>query len=533
MPGQQNVLQQQEIQADGETLNTDALQRAIDQLSASGGGTLVFPAGTYLTGTLRLKDNITLHLEPGAVLLGSPELKDYPGTDVSFPTMNNLFYRHALLYAENASNIGITGPGIIDGQGDAQGFNRSSSKAPERYMNRPSIIRFVSCTGVHLRDARIKDAGFWVTHFLACDDVLLDGITIESRTANYNNDGIDIDCCSNVRVSNCHINSQDDAICLKSTGQRVCRNVVITNCVISSNCSGIRFGCEAFGGFEDIVISNITMNDVGASAIQLQVFDGGTLDRVILSGITMHNVNQAIFVNVGHELYPIGIEEADLPLKHPETMGRVGNIILRDILADGVGRCARQEVGGGEHVAENRYACILSGMPESRLENITLDNIRMRFVGRGTAEDAASDLSEVPNGFNAGSMGMTPAYGFYCRNINNLRLRDIDVSYENDDLRPALMLEKCADVDVFNVHGHAHDTAAAFLRLRNITGAFLHGCHPAGPPAFLSVEGAGTADIRLIGNDFRKTASPVILAPEVSSDAVTMERQNWIPVIGG
>lgn len=530
MPGQQTVLLQEGVKADGKTLCTDALQRTIDQLSASGGGTLVFPAGTYLTGTLRLKDHITLHLEPGAVLLGSPELKDYPETDVPFPTMNNLFYRHALLYAEGAVNIGITGSGIIDGQGDARGFKRRSSKAPERYMNRPSILRFVNCTGVRMRDVQLKDAGFWVTHFLACDDVVLDGITIESRTANYNNDGIDIDCCSNVRVSNCHIDSQDDAICLKSTGQRVCRNVVITNCVISSNCSGIRFGCEAFGGFEDIVISNITMNNIGASAIQLQTFDGGILNRVSLSGITMHNVNQAIFINVGHEMYPIGVAEADLPFKHPETIGKVRNIILRDIQADGVGRCARREVGGKERVAENKYACIISGMPESRLENITLEAIRLRCVGKGTAEDAASDLADVPNGFNSNSMGMTPAYGIYCRNVDNLRLRDLDVSYEHDDLRPALMLEQCADVDVFNVDGRAHAAAVAFLRLRNVRDAFLHGCHPTELHAFLSVEGTDTDDIRLAGNDFRTMTSPVILAPEVPPEAVSMERQDWISV---
>jgi len=336
-----------------------------------------------------------------------------------------------------------------------------------------------------------------------------------------------------VRVSNCHIDSQDDAICLKSTGQRICRNVVITNCVISSNCSGIRFGCEAFGGFEDIVISNITMNNIGASAIQLQTFDGGILDRVSLSGITMHNVNQAIFINVGHEMYPIGVAEADLPLQHPETIGKVRNIILRDIQADGVGRCARREVGGKEYTAENKYACILSGMPESRLENITMNAIRLRCVGNGTAEDAASDLAEVPNGFNAGSMGMTPAYGVYCRNVDNLRLRDIEVSCENDDLRPAVMLEKCSDVDVFNVDGKAHPAAVAFMRLRNVDNTFLHGCHPAGLHAFLSVEGADTAAIRLIANDFRKTATPVVIAPNTPPSAVTLERQDWVPMVGG
>ena len=508
---------------DGRTLNTAAIQRAIDALSASGGGTLAFPAGTYLTGMIRLKDNVTLQLDAGAVLLGSPDLKDYPETRVSFPTMIEAFFRHHLIYAEGARNIAITGPGRIDGQGGAPAFERKNAKAPERYMNRPSLIRFVNCTGVRLRDVRIENAAFWVTHFLGCDGVVVDGVNIESRTANHNNDGLDIDCCSNVRVSNCNVNSQDDAICLKSTGNRVCRNVTITNCVLSSCCSGIRFGCECIGGFEDILISNVVIQDVGASAIQLQVFDGGTMDRVTLSGITMRNVGQGILVNVGHELYGIGIPEADLPVKRPEKIGKVRNIILRDIQADGIGRFKGLGVGGGEYSGERKLACILCGMPESHLENITLDNIRMRFVGKGTAEDAGSDLSAAKTGFNAGSMGMTPAYAFYCRNVDNLRMRDIDVSYENDDLRPALFIEQCANVDLSGLQGMAHPNTGAFLRMRNVADAFLHGNRPLGLETFLSLEGAGSKGVSLTGNDFRQATHSILVAPEVPAGALSKD----------
>ena len=214
-------------------------------------------------------------------------------------------------------------------------------------------------------------------------------------------------------------------------------------------------------------------------------------------------------------------------------MGKVRNIILRDILAEGVGRCHRKAVGGEEELGENKLACLISGMPESHLENISLENIRMRFVGKGTAEDAASDLSSVKNGFNAGSMGMTPAYGFYCRNVDGLRMRDVTVSFENDDLRPALFLEQCAEVDLFNVTGVVHPSAKAFVRLRNVKEVFLHGCRPNGQHAFLSVEGAETSDVSLIGNDLRKIPQAVIVAPEVPAEAVTVERQDWIPVNGG
>ena len=514
------------IKADGKTLNTTAIQSAIDALSTSGGGTLALPAGTYLTGTIWLKDNITLQLDAGAVLLGSADLKDYPETHVPFPTMNDAFYRHHLLYAEGVHNIAIVGQGRIDGQGGGAAFDRKSTEAPARYMNRPSLIRFVNCTGVRLRDVRLQNAAFWVTHFLACDDVVVDGVNVESRTANYNNDGFDIDCCSNVRIANCHVNSQDDAVCLKSTGDRVCRNVAITNCVLSSSCSGIRFGCECLGGFEDIVISNVTIQDVGASAIQLQVFDGGVMDRVTLSGITMHNVAQGIFVNVGHEQYPTGIPETDLPVKRPDKMGSMRNIIMRDIQADGVGRCKGLSVGGEERSVERKLGCLVSGMPESPLENITLDNIRMRFVGKGEAEDAASDLSAAKTGFNAGSMGMTPAYGFYFRRVDNLRMRDIDLSFENDDVRPALFIEQCAKVDLSGIQGEVLPSAKAVLRMRNVTDVFLHGNRPLGIKSFLSLEGADTSWISLAGNDLRQATHPIVVAPEVSAGALSVDQPN-------
>ena len=485
------------ILGDGKTLETAAIQKAIDGLSASGGGTLYFPPGAYLTGTLRLRDNATLHLEAGAVILGSDDLADYPPVTVPFPTMNDAFYRHALIYAEDARNIAITGRGRIDGQGGAEGLRRKSTKAPERYMNRPSVIRFVNCAGVLLRDARIQNAGFWVTHLLACDDVVVDGVRVESRTANYNNDGIDVDCCSNVRISNCFIDSQDDALCLKSTGDRVCRNVTVTNCVFTSSCSGIRFGCEAVGGFEDITISNCVIYDTRATAIQLQVFDGGVMDRVVISGVTMRNVGQAILVNLGHEMYHIGIDEAELPVRRGAEPGAVRNIILRDILAEGVGRYRGASVGGEVTEMERRHGCIISGMPGHPIENLTLENIRMRFAGKGTAEDAANDLSQVKNGFNGDSMGVTPSYGFYCRNVRNLRMRDVETGYENEDVRPAVMVELAEKVDISGLGGMVHPSARGLLVLKNTRDALIQAA-PSGVDNYLHAED-GVTGLRVEG----------------------------------
>jgi polygalacturonase len=508
------------VRGDGKAVETSAIQAVIDACSASGGGTVLFPAGTYLTGTLRIKDNVTLRLEGGAIILGSTDLKDYPETDVSFPSMESAFFRHALVFADGARNIAVEGQGRIDGQGGSEEFKRKTTEAPGRYMNRPSAVRFVNCTGVRLRDVRIENAGFWVTHLLACDDVAIDGVTVDSRTANYNNDGFDIDCCSNVRLSNCFVNSVDDAICLKSTGNRACRNVTITNCVLTSHCSGIRLGCEVIGGFQDIVISNVTIFDTYQSALQIQSFDGGSIERVSISGVTMRNVGHAILINVDLQLYKIGIPDEQLPAKRGETMGVVRNIILRDIQADGVGHYRGRGVGGAESANERKLACIISGMPESSLENVTLENVRLRFAGGGTLEDAKNDLSSVKNGFNCDSMGMTPAYGIYCRNVRNLRLRDVDLAYETDDFRPAVFIEKAERVDMSGIQGMAHADSTGLLRLRNVNGAFIHGCRPTGIATFVSAEGPETHNITFTANDLSGTAHPLVKGPDLSIDAV-------------
>ncbi len=507
-------------QGDAKALDTKAIQAAIDTCTAAGGGTVFVPAGTYLTGTLRLKDNVTLRLEAGAVLLGSTDLADYPDTRVSFPSMEDAFFRYALVFADGARNIAIEGQGRLDGQGGAEGLKRKSTKAPDRYMNRPSAIRFVNCSGVRMRDVRVENAAFWVTHLLACDDVVIDGVTVESRTANYNNDGFDIDCCSNVRISNCFVNSGDDAICLKSTGERVCRNVTISNCVLTSHCSGIRFGCEVIGGFEDIAISNITIFDTQQSALQIQTFDGGSIDRVTISGVTMRNVGHAILVNVGLQLYGIGIAEEDLPAKRGQTMGKIRNIVLRDIQADGVGHYRGRGVGGAEATNERKLSCIISGMPESIIENVTIENVRMSFAGGGTREDAEHDLSSVKNGFNCDSMGMTPAYGFYFRNVGNLRLRDIDVTYEKDDYRPAIVADNVQRGDLFGLQGRAHTESRGAVVLRNAKDVFVHGCHPTDAGTFLFVEGADTREVTLSGNDFHQVANAIARGESLPANAV-------------
>lgn len=508
---------------DGVTLNTAIIQRAIDACSAGGGGTVRLPAGRYLTGTIRLKDHVTLHLDANAVLLGSTDLKDYPSIQVPFPTVNDAFFRHALVYAEGARHIAIEGQGCIDGQGASEGLKRRSDKAPERYMNRPSVVRFVECTGVRLSGIEIRDSAFWVTHLLACTDAVIDGVKVESRTANYNNDGFDIDCCENVRIANCSVNSEDDALCLKAGGDRPCRNIAVTNCLFSSHCSGIRFGCEAVGTFSDITISNCVIYDTRATALQLQTFDGGNLERVCISGIAMRNVGQALLLNVGYQLYTIGIPESELPVKRKGAPGHARDIIIRDIQADGVGRCNQPGPGGTPAPIERKLPCVVSGMPESPIEGLSLENIRLRMVGGGTAEEAATDLSAVPNKFNGDGMGVPPAYAFYARHVKNLRLRDFDVAYEKADLRPAFRLEQSSGIDASGLRGMAHADASALVALRDVQDVTVHGCQPEPLDTFVFAEGAGTRNIQIAGNHLTSVKRPVVSGPGLGKGAVILD----------
>jgi polygalacturonase len=220
---------------DGVTLDTRALQRAIDACALNGGGTVHFPPGRYLSGTLFLQSRVTLALQAGATLLGSPQLKDYPPTIPLLRSYTDNYTERSLIYGENLEQIALEGRGVINGQGAA--FKGA-------YKLRPYLLRLIGCRHVAVRDLTLKDSPMWVQHFLACDGLCLDGLTVLSK-CNHNNDGLDIDGCQRVRVANCDINSGDDAIVLKSTLARPCKQVVITYCILRSECNAFKLGTES------------------------------------------------------------------------------------------------------------------------------------------------------------------------------------------------------------------------------------------------------------------------------------------------
>lgn len=477
---------------DGIRLETQAIQKAIDACAQSGGGTVHFPAGTYLSGTLMLKSRVTLHLDAGAVLLGSPKLADYPSSIPQIRSYTDSYTEKSLLYGENIEDISLTGRGVIDGQGAA-------FKGP--YKVRPYLIRLVACRNVSVRDLTIRDSPMWVQHYLACDGVLIDGITVSSR-CNANNDGIDIDGCQRVRIANCDISSGDDAIVLKSTLDRPCRDVVVSNCVISSRCNAFKLGTESNGGFENIAVSNCVMYDTQLAGIALELVDGGVLKGVTVSDITMRQVSSPIFIRLGNRARPFK-EGMATP-----GIGSLRHISIRNVQATGA----------------NRVGCSITGIPEAIAQDISLDNLHLTFAGGGTANDAKRTVPEHPAKYPEYAMfGTLPAYGFYCRHAKGLRFSNVHLTSVDPDERPSLVGDDVEDLELFGWHAASTAKANPVIQLTDVRSALIHGCHaPRGVPAFLRVTGRASAGIKLAANEFSGAAKVLEFGPDASKDAAAV-----------
>jgi polygalacturonase len=477
---------------DGAHLDTKAIQDAVDACARAGGGTVLFPAGVYLSGTIVLKSRVTLELDAGAVLLGSKNLEDYPSHVPALRSYADTYTERSLIYAEGVEGIGIHGRGRIDGQGAA--FRGA-------YKLRPYMLRFVSCRNISVTDIGIENSPMWVQHYLACDDVEIRGIRVHSRV-NVNNDGIDIDCSQRVRISDCDIVSGDDAIVLKATADRPTRDVAVTNCVLSSACNALKLGTESNGGFENIVISNCTIYDTRLAGIALETVDGGVLDRVNISGIVMNGVGAPIFIRLGDRARPFTDGGARPPV------GKLRNVSIRDVQADGAGS----------------MGCAISGIPGQTIENVVLENLRLTFAGGGKRADARPETPENAEKYPEFSMfGKLPAYGFYCRHVKGLSLRGVETAITQDDERPALV---CDDVEGLDLAASAFAGAAGAepsVRLKQVRGAFVHGCRAAGRiGTWMEVSGDRSERISVMGNELGNAAKAVDLAGDVPEDAVFM-----------
>ncbi len=460
---------------DGRVINTAAIQKAVDKCSADGGGEVLVPNGTFLTGTIRLKNNVTMHLSETAVLKGAGDMNAY--TD------------RAMIYAYQQDNVSITGKGKIHGNGDHPAFH--SKDMYNGIKDRPHTILLNQCTNVRLKEFTLNNGAFWCIKVLQCNNVIVDGISVVSRAV-ANNDGIDITDCYNTRLSNSFFDCGDDAICPKSESPVGVKKLVITNCILKSESNGIKFGTASVGGFEDIAISNCHIYDTRLAGIALELVDGGVFDRIVINNITMHNVNGGLFIKLGH--------------RRGDTPGILRNVTVSNLIADGIGLWKPDTTASYFKTPHNsKIGMSIAGQPGYLVENVTLQNIYMQFAGGGTQEDAQRIMEDMPKSYpEYNNFGVTPAYAFNCRHVKNLRFDNVRFEVVKEDVRPAFFFEDAEGVDISGFHADISDKATCFIRCKDIKDFFVHACKP--QPAnipFFSFEGKNE-DITIMNNDFRK-----------------------------
>jgi polygalacturonase len=422
---------------DGVALDTKAIQAAVDACAQAGGGTVRLAEGIYLSGTIRLRSNVTLSLANDAVLRGSANIADYESIA---PQVNYLYkarFTKSLIFAERQENIGLAGEGVIDGQGTLFPARNGDDGG------RPYLIRFSECKKVRVSGLMFVNSARWLSHYLACEDVEIERVTIRSRIR-ANRDGMDIDSCDGVRIRDCSIYSGDDAIVLKSTvSGRPCRNVEVTDCRLSGAPSCLKLGTESQGGFEHVRFSDCFLYDA-RDGIAIEEVDGGVNRDVCVSNIVMRDVATPIFIRLGNRANPV-------PGDPVPGVGRLRDVAIRNVVASKAGK----------------IGCSVTGLPNQPVENVTLEQIRIRFAGGGAAEDAARAVKEKAEAYPKGEMfGTLPAYGFYCRHVSGLTLRAIDVSYEQEDARPAVIADDVAGLEVEGLKAQVKEGVEKLVKTR-------------------------------------------------------------------
>jgi hypothetical protein len=402
-----------------------------------------------------------------------------------------------LIYGKDLENVALTGRGTIDGQGGA--FPVTTRKKPDRYRNRPYGIRLIRCRNVLVEGLTLRNSAMWMQHYFECDRVAIRGITVFNHS-NMNNDMIDIDGCRDVTVSDCVGDTDDDAITLKSTSERICENVTITNCVVSSHCNAIKCGTESSGGFRNITISNVVVrpsaaNGVifgsknGTGGITLAMVDGGVLEGIVLSNIRIDGPRVPLFLRLGDRGRGPGGETDRRPV------GSAADITISNVVATGA----------------DRIGCSITGLPGHPIQRVRLSGIRISFEGGVAAEDAPSGVHNRPDEYPEGTMfGVLPAYGLTIRHAEDIQLRDVTLTTEGADGRPAVFADTVGMLGVNGLRGGGTRRGSALIRLRDVRDAEILASRPLAPVrAFLLVEGADSRGIRGSGNYIGEAEIPV------------------------
>jgi polygalacturonase len=460
---------------DGRTLDSPAVNAAIAAAAAAGGGTVYFPPGRYLSASIRLKSNITLYLEAGAVIeavdasVARYDLPEPNEAGGNYQDYGHSHWQNSLIWGIGLDNVAIVGGGLIHGKG----LNSGHDKYTGNYTDKPDqpgegdkAIALRECRNVTLRDFSILHGGHFGILATGCANMLIDHLTIDT-----NRDGMDIDACNNVRVTHCSLNTPwDDAICLKASyglGRiQHCENITISDCMVSGNFdegslldgtfkrsapdyrSGlygrIKLGTESNGDFRNITITNCIFDTCRGLAIES--VDGSHIEDVTISNITMRNVpNDPIFIRLGARLRG--------PNRPP--VGTIKRINISNIVVSGV------------HV---NHASTIAGLPGHPIEDIRISDVQIETQGGGDAAWSARVPPENPNGYpEPGMFGKAPAYAFYLRHVKAIEIDHVKVGYVQPEGRTAVVLDDVSDASFHAVNLQRGQGGAALFALRGVS----------------------------------------------------------------
>lgn len=424
-----------------------AFQKAVDDCYKNGGGRVYVPAGTYLMGTVFLKDNVHIYLEAGSLILGSTDLKNDFAPDEEIPyavyqDASHTFFHHSLFVAEGCKHISITGAGRIDMQSkyESDDFTpvRGIGVCPKGTFRGAKVIAFKECEDVLLKDFSLYHATDLAIYLAGCETIRVNSLVIDTHI-----DGINIDCCKNTIISDCIIKSGDDGIVPKSSyvlgRKQLTENLTVTNCIVSSECNAIKLGTESNGGFRNVTVSNCTIYNTRSVGLSVEAVDGGDIDGIIFTNITLNNVGCPFFIIIGNRA------------RGPEGtgIGSIKNVSISHIIHTGpYSELPRKRGPYYRHLEKlpfNHQGGMVVGLPDHCVENVHLEDIYLQV--NGGVQEAPLQVPENPKGYpDANIFGPLNAYGFFIRHAKNVKATNIKAEFINPDVREEITID---DVENF------------------------------------------------------------------------------------
>ena len=467
---------------DGKTVATPGINKAIQEAAQVGGGVVRFPAGSYLCYSIRLASNITLQLETGAKIIAGESsggnaydaAEPQPGAWEPYQDYGHNHWHNSLIWGENLENVAIIGPGLIWGRGLSRGTGRREVPSADDPGVANKAIALKRCKNVLLKDFAILKGGHFGILASGVDNLNIDGLTIDT-----DRDGMDVDCCRNVHISNCSVNSPwDDGICLKSSyslGEAISTDMVtITNCLVTGSyelgalldasfrrfpadarvprTGRIKCGTESNGGFRNITISNCVFD--GCQGLALESVDGALLEDIAVSNITMRDISTApFFIRLGERMRgPKGVP---------------------------VGTCKRISISNVVcHNSASRVASIVAGVPGHFVEDIRFSDILLEYQGGQPAPAANTEPAEQSDGYpDPDRFFPMPASGFYLRHVRDIEMHDVEIRMMKPDARPTFYLDDVTDADFARVKA-PHEDGVATFKLHEVKNFSVEGSRP-------------------------------------------------------